>query len=90
MATNEFFKDPNARLDFGIDWTEWLNGDAIQSAAWTAPVGLTMENEAHSSTTAFVWLSGGTAGSTYPVLCRITTTGGRIDDRTIQIIVKER
>ena len=87
---NSFIRDPNARLDFGIRWSEWLAGDEIESADWTVPAGLTKEAESHSGDTAYVWLSGGTAGSTYPVMCRIETVGGRIDDRTIQIIVKER
>lgn len=90
MANNAFMKDPNARLDFGVRWTDWLDGDTIASATWTVPTGLTVHNQSHNSDTAYVWLEGGTAGSTYPVNCRITTTGGRIDDRTIQIIVKER
>lgn len=88
--SNAFIKDPNARLDFGIRWTEWLAGDAIQSATWTVPTGLTKAAESHSTDTAYVWLEGGTTGSSYPVMCRIETVGGRIDDRTIQIIVKER
>lgn len=90
MANNVFIKDPNAKVDFGIRWAEWLDGDTIQSAAWTVPAGLTNAAESYSSDTAYIWLSGGTAGSTYPVQCRISTVGGRIDDRTIQIIVKER
>ncbi len=90
MANNKFLKDPNARLDFGVAWVDWLDGDTISSATWTVPAGLTIHNQSHSSDTAYVWLEGGTAGSTYPASCRIVTTGGRIDDRTIQIIVKER
>ncbi len=88
--SNTFFKDPDSRLDFGVKWTDWLAGDAIASADWTVPAGLSIFNESYSSDTAFVWLEGGEPGSTYPVHCRITTVGGRIDDRTIYIVVKER
>jgi hypothetical protein len=37
-----------------------------------------------------VWLSGGLPGGKYEVTCHVTTVGGRIDDRTITINVKER
>ena len=32
----------------------------------------------------------GTAGQSYAVINRITTSANRIDDRTIQIVVRER
>ena len=40
-----------------------------------------------------VWLEGGVAGNSYKVSCRITTDNApvpRVDERTIQIHVKER
>ena len=40
--------------------------------------------------TVVAWISGGTAGTTYRVTCRIVTAGGRTDDRSIFIKVKER
>jgi hypothetical protein len=85
-------KDPNARLPFAIDWTAWLanEGDTAASFAWTVPAGITKEAEAAVGGKATVWLSGGTDGQTYKVTCRLSTTGGRIDDRTIKVRVIER
>lgn len=87
-----FTKDPDAYLDYQVDWTRWLEGieDTIQAVTWLVPNGLVKESESNTTTTATVWLSGGEAGQSYDVVCRITTANGRIDDRTLNIIVKER
>lgn len=86
-----FVKDPDATLDYGLDWSEWLEpDDTISSVTWVVPEGVTKESENNSDTMAVIWLSGGTAGAEYEVVCRITTTNGRIDDRTIQVYIAER
>lgn len=86
-----FVKDPDAVLDYAIDWSRWLvAGDAVQSALWTAPSGISIDDDALSGALATVWLSGGTPGETYVVTCSITTTMGRADDRSILIAVEER
>ncbi|MCC6366857.1 MAG: hypothetical protein IT165_25325 [Bryobacterales bacterium] len=83
-------KDPNAVLDYSVDWTRWLNGDSIATSDWTVPVGLTEVTDTHTGTKATVWLSGGTVGATYTVTNRITTTGGRTDDRSFDVKIAER
>jgi len=85
-----FTKDPNAILDYAVDWSRWLAGDTIAVSAWIAPDGLTKVSETNTATKATVWLSGGTAGQTYTVTNRITTAGGRTEDRSFTIRVEER
>ena len=85
-----FKKDPSAVLDYSIDWTLWLDGDTIQTSSWTVPQGLTKASETNNSTTATVWLSGGTVDQTYTVTNRITTANGRTDERSILIKVEDR
>lgn len=80
-------KDPQATLDFVIDWAEWLDADAIAAATWTIPAGLVKVNESHDGAKATVWLSGGTGDVTYRCACRIETTAGRIDERSIWVRV---
>ena len=29
-----FLKDPDAVLDYSVDWSKWLAGDQIQTSAW--------------------------------------------------------
>lgn len=88
-------KDPDAKLPYSVDWSKWLanEGDTAASAAWTVPAGMTKESspaETLVSGVATVWLSGGTLGQSYEVVCRLTTTAGRIDERTILIVIKSR
>jgi hypothetical protein len=95
MADNPiatFEKDPNAVLDYVIDWgDEWLEaGDEISTSTWTVPTGITKDSDTKTTTTTTIWLSGGTDGVSYDIVNRIVTTGGRTDDRTITIKVRER
>lgn len=87
MSSTFFTKDPNAVLDFAINWTTWLNGDTIATSTFTVPSGITKDSQSNSTTIATVWLSGGTEGQAYDVLNRITTAGGRTEDKTIMIYV---
>jgi len=85
-----FTKDPNAVLDYTIDWSRWLAGDQIATSAWLVAAGLTKVADSRAGSLATVWLSGGTAGQSYTVTNRITTTGGRTEDRSFTIRVEER
>lgn len=92
MAIKRFVKDPSARLDYTIDWAAWLapDSDSITAASVPAPPdGLTVESTTWTATLTTLWISGGTAGSSYDVTVRIETASGRIDERTIVIGVKE-
>jgi hypothetical protein len=85
-----FPKDPNAVLDYTIDWTRWLAADQVVTSEWLVPTGLTKVGDSKTASSATVWLSGGTAGQSYTVTNRITTTGGRTEDRSFTIRVEER
>lgn len=83
-------KDPDSVLDYGFDWSLWLNGDTISTSAWTVPVGLTKDSDSATTTTTTIWLSGGTPGQLYPITDRVVTAGGRTDDRSFKLRVQER
>lgn len=88
-------KDPDARLPYAVDWSAWLanEGDTASSATWIAPDGIVQEASPAPSLTdgvATAWFSGGTDGKDYRITCRLTTTGGRVDDRTVTIKVRQR
>lgn len=86
-----FVKDPNAVLDFSCDWSGWLqDGETITGSEWFPDDGITMGATSFAGGRTVVWLSGGTAGQRYAVTNRITTSAGRVDDRTLRITVRER
>ncbi len=89
MSFPKFQKSPIALLDYEIDWTKYLQGDTIVTATFTADTGLTIHSHSNTDTTATVWLTSGTAGTTYNVQCEIVTAAGRTDERSITIQVKE-
>lgn len=98
---NPFTKDPQAVLDFAVDWTSWLAAhdpdDTIAVSVWafvagtdgllvdTSPVQRT-----NTATRAVIWLKDGTPGTRYALTNRITTAGGRTDEWTIYVKVLER
>lgn len=85
-------KDPNAVLDYPIDWSVWLAdiGDTYAShTVENLTGGIAVESSTHSNGIITVWLSGGTASSTATFTIRIVTTLGRTDDRTFYLKIKE-
>lgn len=91
-------KDPNAVLDYIENWTDWLTplSDSISSASVVATGSADGSNVAVDSsvvangTHVHAWISGGVAGETVTVRYRVTTAGGRVDDRSFYLKIKER
>lgn len=84
-------KDPNALLDYAIDWSAWLpDGDAITTAVWTVPDGLTRDHDTLAGAVATVWIGGGAVGTVYRLTCQISTAAGRSAERSISIEVIDR
>lgn len=84
-------KDPEAILDYTLDWATWLGADTIVGApTWTVPPGITKNSQTNTTTTATVWLSGGAANNDYTIECKIVTAGGRTDERSFIIRSCER
>ena len=106
MATRRNFpQDPDAKLPLYFDWkaltngtdtSDWLAaGETITAFKVTADTGITIDQPVpaaliNGDTVVQVWVSGGTAGVRYAVACKITTSAGRTDERTIFIDVYER
>lgn len=93
MVEGSFVKDPDAVLDFAFNWRRdgWLEEmETIHSYTITVQSGITEDSALEAGGTVQVWLSGGTAGESYLVSCRITTSLGRIDERSVQIQCQER
>lgn len=89
-------KDPEAMLDYSFDWTAWLASassptDVIASITPTViGTGLVINSSAHNGSIATIWVSGGVAGETGTLECKILTTGGRTDERSVYLKIRER
>jgi hypothetical protein len=90
-------KDPQATAKIGWDWTAWLAGDAtldtpddILAHTVTVPAGLTLVSSSATAKIVTAFVSGGTAGTNYDVVCRVTTAQGLVDERTYRVAVGEQ
>lgn len=86
------YKDPDALLDYTIDWTDYLaalSADRLADVAFTNSDGTLVLTEVYEGF-ATAWIEGGTVGETITLTCRIQTRAGRIDACTVYIKVRER
>lgn len=92
-------KDPDAVLDYSMDWSDWLSaGDALTTATWTvstisgdtSPMAVDSSSINTLTGIATAIVSGGTANNTYTLKCHITTDNGLVDERTFRLLVKNR
>lgn len=86
-------KDPQAMLDYGMDWSAWLASDeAIVESLWRAEPegGLSLSGEGHDASASRVTVAGGVPRHVYCLVNGITTSLGRSDERSITIRIVER
>jgi RNA-binding protein YlmH len=92
-ATQTFYKDTNAKLDYIFDWSDWLGEDNDTIAThfvFPSSPALIVDTTEATDTTVTAWISGGAPYTTYTVTCRIHTMGGRDEDRSLQLICMNR
>ena len=83
--------DPNASDIYRWNWLDWLDGETISAQSIVAEAGITAALVTLGSTYVDIRISGGTAGQSYGVTSRVTSTpNGRIQDRTVNFAVRER
>jgi hypothetical protein len=85
-----FVKDPDAVKDYVMGWATWLADDTISSSVWTLPDGITKDSDTNTTTTATIWLSGGSDGHDYVLLNHIVTAADREEEDTITIRVRDK
>ncbi len=87
----EFEHAPLAKLDYGFDWTLWLDSaETITSSSWEAPVDLIKSNEQNLAGVTSLFVEGGVVNTRYEIINSITTSSGRKDSRTITLFCKQR
>jgi hypothetical protein len=92
--TFEATKDPDSVEDFTINWAATLSesspGDVISTSSWTANSDVTIDSDTNTTTTARVWVSGGTLHKYADLVNAIETSGGRTYNRTITLKIQEK
>lgn len=85
-------KDPNAILDYIFDWSDWLDeNETIDSHQILVERGsVAVDRDERNGAQITVWLSGGNDQDTARVVCRITTSVGRVDDRSLWLSIANR
>jgi hypothetical protein len=89
-------KDPEAVLDYTIDWgADYLaDGELLAASEWSAAPdevgGLTVAASDFGPSTSTAKAAGGIAGHVYRLVNRITTGAGRVDERSIVLRVEAR
>jgi hypothetical protein len=84
-------KSPADVADYYIDWSEFLSStESITSASVTAPAGITAVENSFTSKVVRIRLSGGTAGTTYSIVCTVTTTNSETFSVTKPLLVETR
>lgn len=84
-------KDPQDVADYQVNWADRLgDDDTIVTSAWTVPSGITKDSDSSTDTTTTIWLSGGTAGTSYTFINHVITAGGREWDQSVKIAVKDK
>lgn len=89
-------KDPQAVLDYAIDWgAEYLgDDDALADSSWSVEPaeagGVSVVSSSFGDRVATVQAAGGTAGKLYRLANRVVTQSGRTDDRSIVLRVEQR
>lgn len=95
MSSN-FVKDPDALIDYKVDWQQYLNGDDIVSAAVTAfpqvsgGVRVAAFAVSSNSKSVVIWLSAGVTAEEVNITNRVWTSAGRRDDRTFFVSVENK
>jgi hypothetical protein len=90
-------KDPSEVLDYKIDMTKELAGrgaggaaDELIDVTWKLPEDLTLVVEESGPAYGTVFLRGGVAGKQYLVTAHMTTSSGRVYERSFRFNVEER
>jgi hypothetical protein len=89
-------KDPDAVLDYGIDWgAQYLDqGDLLADSSWWVDPdetdGVSVVGSLFSDSVSTVQAGGGTPGRLYRLANRVVTQSGRTDERSIMLRVEKR
>lgn len=83
-----FTKEPQETSDFQIDWSDWLGELTISSSTWTAPSGITIDEDDFTNTLTRLRVSDGEWGQVYEPENTITASNGESETRSLLISIQ--
>ena len=88
-------KDPDAVLDYSVDWgAEYLGDDLLAASEWSVSPdetgGVSIAGADFDATTSTVKAAGGLPGRVYRLVNHVTLASGRVDNRSIVLRVEKR
>jgi hypothetical protein len=89
-------KDPEAVLDYAIDWgAQYLDqGDLLAESSWSVEPdetdGVSVVDNSFGDSISTVQAAGGIPGRLYRLANRVVTQSGRTDERSITLRVEKR
>lgn len=86
-------KDPSAVLTHSMDWTAWLDAGetiATETATSSVPAELVVDQVSEADGIVSWRVAGGTSRQNYFVTVAITTSAGRLDQRSVNYRIRER
>jgi len=85
--------DPDALIDYNVDWAPWLaqvgGNDTIDTATWLI-TNATEASSSNTTTTTQVFIQSAKAGKVCTMRITITTSGGRTEQRTLRAQVRQK
>jgi len=89
-----YLKDPQARVDYAIDWSIHLDGQTIDASMWLVVPdeegGVVAEEASFAPVRTAARLAGGVTGHSYSVVNQVTLSDGSTDIRSITLRVEKR
>jgi hypothetical protein len=95
MNLGKYFKAPDERKRYSIDYTDWLDtGESLLAVTFEVipidadPVaidGIAIETGAKG---VVFYASGGISGTSYKAIATMTTSGGQVKEDTVQYTVR--
>jgi hypothetical protein len=89
MAVANVAKDPDETIDLSLEWSAVLGTDAIDTSAWDAEAGLTVDSDTKTATSTTVRVLGGDLGRRYKLKNTIVTEAGQTLVRRLVVVVQE-
>ena len=89
-----YLKDPDATVDYAIDWAPDLGGRTIVASAWSVTPaeagGAAVADASFESARTAARVGGGIVGHAYSLANHVTLSDGSSDDRSLALRVEHR